>query len=318
MVEAETARILVVDDDEQVGHYFRVLLERAGYRVDLAADGRQALRQVEADPPDLVLLDVILPGLGGLEVLRILKSPKEVDFLPVILLTGDSDMDTRLHGLKLGADDYLTKPAKAEEVLARIEALLRIKRLQEQIASSRRELEDSALTDAVTGLYNDRYLEIRFSDEFKRAERYNEPLSCIEMVTESFDDLRGELGQAGIDELIKEVAAIIRAGVRDFDVVVRSAEDRFVILLPRTHFAGSMAVSGRIWKAVRANRLHWTGRAQQLEVTLGVAFYPDRNVFTAQQLKDKVEQAVIRAQEQGSGQICLFQQTAYFFRPDQG
>ena len=316
MEEAGPSRILVVDDDERVGRHISELLQRAGYRVDLAADGQRALRLVEECRPDLVVLDVVMPGMGGLEVLRILKSPQDQNFLPVILLTGESDMDSRLLGLKLGADDYLTKPADAKEVLARIETLLRIKRLHDQVAGSRGDLEDASLIDTVTGLYNDRYLKTRLCDEFERAERYNEPLSYQALVIEDFEDLRRELGQARINKIVLEVAAIIHACVREFDEVVRSADNRFVILLPRTHFTGSMAISGRIWKAVRASRLNWTGRAKQLEVTFGVAFYPDRDVATAEQLTHKVEQAVSRAREQGPGRICLFQQTAYFFQPD--
>ena len=315
MRDGEQASILIVDDDSRVRTFLKNLLESKGYKVMWATDGQQALDRVEENRPDLVLLDVIMPRLGGLDVLRVLKSPEERQFLPVILLTGDTDLETRLQGLKLGADDYLIKPADSREVLARIEALLRIKRLQDQIAGSRRELEDNSLLDPVTGLHNAQYLKIRLADEFKRAERYNEPLSCILLCVENIIGLRKERGEQ-FDEWFKGLAGVIRAGVREFDLVVRERDDRFVILLPRTHFAGSMAVASRIWTSVRTCRSHWTGQAGQLELSTGVAFYPDRDVTTQDQLIDKVERALDKARGEGLGYICLYQQTAYFFKPD--
>lgn len=314
----ESARILVVDDDAQVRSFLEELLCEAGYGVDLVADGRAALKRVELDPPDLVLLDVVMPGMGGLEVLRIIKAPNDLRFLPVILLTGDTDLETRLRGLKLGADDYLTKPANSEEVLARIEALLRIKRLQDRISDSRRELEDAALVDPLTGLYNARYLALRLGDEFKRAERYNEPISCLVMMLEGWAGICAEIGLDSADDVIKVVSGLVRSGVREFDVVMRTEADRFAVLLPRTHFAGSMAVAGRLWTALRTNRFQFPGKAKRLEASLGVAFFPDRDVTSGEQLMAKVERALSRARAEGPGQICLFQQTAYFFRPDQG
>lgn len=314
----EATRILVVDDDAQVRSFLAELLAEAGYGVELVADGAAALKAVERNSPDLVLLDVVMPGMGGMEVLRILKAPTDLRFLPVILLTGDTDIETRLRGLKLGADDYLTKPANSAEVLARIEALLRIKRLQDRIADSRRELQDAALVDPATGLYNARYLELRLHDEFKRAERYNEPISCMLIQVEDWPTICEALEPEQIAEVIKAIAGLIRVGVREFDVVMRTGSDRFVVLLPRTHFAGSMAVAGRLWTAIRTNRFQLPGKAKQLMVSLGVAFYPDRDVNSAEQLMDKVERALGKAREQGPGQICLYQQTAYLFRPDQG
>ncbi len=314
----ESARILVVDDDAQVRSFLEELLSEAGYEVELVSDGVAALKAVERASPDLVLLDVVMPGMGGLEVLRILKAPTDLRFLPVILLTGDTDIETRLRGLKLGADDYLTKPANSQEVLARIEALLRIKRLQDRIADSRRELQDAALIDPPTGLYNARYLELRLNDEFKRAERYNEPIACMLIQIEDWLGLSAALDPEQEAEVVKAIAGLVRSGVREFDVVMRTGADRFVVLLPRTHFAGSMAVAGRLWSAIRTNRFQLPGPANQLVVSVGVAFYPDRDVSTAEQLMEKVEGALVKARDQGPGQICLYQQTAYLFRPDQG
>ncbi len=311
-------KILVVDDDERVRQYLKDLLEEANYDVVLVPDGALALKTIETEPPDLVLLDVIMPGMGGLEVLRFLKSPQQPGFLPVIILTGDTDMDKRLKGLKLGADDYLSKPVNANAVLARIDALLRIKKLQDQMVKSKKRLEDESITDPVTGLYNDRFLRLRLRDEFKRAERYNEPLSWISILVEKWEEIVTGLTEQEVVETKRDLAGIIRAGVREFDIVIQSGDDKFTVLLPRTHFAGSMAVAGRLWQSVMTSRKQWKGHAKDVILTIGVAFYPDKDVATAVQLEQKAKTALAKAHEEGEGQICLFQQTAYFFQPDQG
>jgi diguanylate cyclase (GGDEF)-like protein len=315
--KSDRAKILVVDDDRKMRDYLRDLLERSGYRVEMAEDGQRALGKIAAIKPDLVLLDVHMPGMNGLEVLRIIKVPRDMYFLPVILLTADRDLESRLSGLRLGADDYLTKPINNHEVLARTEALLRIKHLQDQIAASRKDLEDASLTDPITGLYNDRYLDIRLGDEFKRAERYNEPLSYTQLQIENFTALKKERRQAGMDDLMRDFSAVVRAGVREFDVVIRKNDDNFVVILPRTHFSGAMAVASRLWSSVRTGRDHWKGLARELTVSIGAAFFPDRDVTCAKQLAKKAEQALQHARSNGNDQICMFQQTAYLFRPDQ-
>jgi two-component system response regulator MprA len=116
-------RILVVDDEPAVRASLARVLDQAGYQVSLAADGRDALHQVALDPPDAMVLDVVMPGLDGIEVTRSLRSGR--DWTPVLLLTARAEVSDRVRGLDAGADDYLTKPFALDELLARLRALLR-------------------------------------------------------------------------------------------------------------------------------------------------------------------------------------------------
>jgi two-component system, cell cycle response regulator len=305
------ASILVVDDDQSVLEYFDKLLGKEGYQVSSASDGRQALSMVRNQHPDLVLLDVIMPEMSGLEVCRILKARRDGRFLPIIILTSKGDTESRVEGLRLGADDYMTKPADPRELLARMEALLRIKELQDRIAGSLSEAEDKSVIDQLTGLYNERYLAKRLQDEFKRAERYSEPLSCIAVQLDQKEDPGGV-----DDEAIKQVAEILRGGIREFDIVVRSAPGRFVILLPRTHFTGSLSVATRIWQRLESKVFISAGHRLEINISIGVSFFPNKGVSSAKTLLDQADQAVSKAQAAGSNQICLFQHTTYFYRPD--
>lgn len=121
----DNRRILVVEDDDHIGYILRFLLERHGFRVELATDGRQALQRLQDPPPDMVLLDIMLPYHDGLEVLAQLRTLPGWDTLPVLMLTAKAREGDVVRALDLGADDYVTKPFQPDEVLARIRRLLR-------------------------------------------------------------------------------------------------------------------------------------------------------------------------------------------------
>jgi diguanylate cyclase (GGDEF)-like protein len=310
--------VLVADDDQHVLDRFDQLLRSQGYEVVLATDGREALSRVRQHRPDLVMLDVLMPGLDGLEVCRILKSRQNAAFLPVIIITSKDDMESRVEGLRLGADDYLTKPPDSAELLARIEALLRIKKLQDRISKSTRMPQTDSVTDELTGLYNANYLGNRLEDEFKRAERYSEPLSCILVQLDNYPKVLNDYGRDTSFEIIRDLSGLLSGGVREFDVVVRSSETEFVILLPRTHFTGSLAVATRIWKRVKEHYFMHQDKRIPIAVSMGVSFFPNKDVSSAKNLIDQATQALGKARESGGSQICLYQHTTYFYRPDMG
>jgi DNA-binding response OmpR family regulator len=119
------SRILVVEDDGDIGGLFVHYLEKAGHRAELVRDGARALASVEAFLPDLVILDLMLPGLNGLEICRALRAGTKTSAMPIIILTARAEESDRVHGLETGADDYVTKPFSPNELVARVRALLR-------------------------------------------------------------------------------------------------------------------------------------------------------------------------------------------------
>ncbi|SOB86282.1 DNA-binding response regulator, OmpR family, contains REC and winged-helix (wHTH) domain [Streptomyces sp. 1331.2] len=132
----DPARILVVDDDPTVSEVVAGYLTRAGHRVDRAGDGAQGLALARAHRPDLLVLDLMLPGIDGLEVLRRLRASEDGADLPVVLLTAKGDEADRILGLELGADDYVTKPFSPRELVLRVQSVLRRSRAAAHTASS--------------------------------------------------------------------------------------------------------------------------------------------------------------------------------------
>jgi DNA-binding response OmpR family regulator len=119
------SRVLIVEDERDIRDLVLFHLQREGYQVSSASSGEEALRQVRHTPPDLVLLDLMLPAMGGLEVCRTLRQEASTAALPIVMLTAKSDEVDRVLGLELGADDYIVKPFSPKELLARVRAVLR-------------------------------------------------------------------------------------------------------------------------------------------------------------------------------------------------
>ncbi|MBQ4378235.1 MAG: response regulator transcription factor [Treponema sp.] len=118
------AKILIIEDDKELSHLMELELSHEGFSTEVAADGREGLEKIQTGKPDLLLLDVMLPRLSGLEILRKIRTDMKTD-LPVILVTARGEMIDKVDGLNSGADDYITKPFKIEELLARMNAVLR-------------------------------------------------------------------------------------------------------------------------------------------------------------------------------------------------
>jgi two-component system, cell cycle response regulator len=309
-------RILVVDDDPANIRLVLETLEGAGYILETAGDGVQAIEKVRAQAPDLLILDVMMPKMNGLEVCRIVKSMSVDAFIPIILVTVQGDIDSKVTGLKLGADDYLAKPYNPLELRARVSSMLRIKRLQDKIIAKRHELEALSITDDLTGLYNHRALQQRLKDEFLRAQRYNEPLSTLMIDLDHFKEVNDRFGHLFGDYVLSDLAKIIQANVREIDVCARYGGEEFMVILPQTHFTGSLTVADRIWRSIGARDFNDGKTSAHITVSVGIAFFPNRDIGSVEQLVAAADQALYQAKGEGRNRICLHQHMSYIYRPE--
>jgi len=306
---APLATVLVADDDRLTRELLANILRSHGYVVETCEDGQEAVERVSRGGIHLALLDIMMPRLSGLEACRLLKGMTNETFLPVVLVTIKTDSASRVEGLKIGADDYVCKPFEEKELVARVEAMLRIKRLHDHVAQARQKLEQMSVHDELTGLYNYRYLHTRLSEEFKRAERYHDPLACafidIDQLKARNDSGTRQLG----DHIIRSVAELMRACVRDVDVIARYGGEEFLIVLPSTHFGGAVTVAERIWRDVTERR--FTIDAQTFHnITVSIG--------TKDALLRAADGALQQAKRDGGNRICVFQQQGYIYTPALG
>jgi len=313
------ATVLVADDDRLTRELLANILRSHGYVVETCEDGQEAVERVSRGGISLALLDIMMPRLSGLEACRLLKGMTNETFLPVVLVTIKTDSASRVEGLKIGADDYVCKPFEEKELVARVEAMLRIKRLHDHVAQARQKLEQMSVHDELTGLYNYRYLHTRLSEEFKRAERYHDPLACafidIDQLKAHNDSGTRLLG----DHIIRSVAELMRACVRDVDVIARYGGEEFLIVLPSTHFGGAVTVAERIWRDVTEKRFSIDAQTfHNITVSIGVGLYPSRDVRTKDALLRAADGALQQAKRDGGNRICVFQQQGYIYTPALG
>jgi diguanylate cyclase (GGDEF)-like protein len=308
------ARILIVDDHQDNVELLQARLEARGYRIETATDGQQALDRVAASPPDLILLDVMMPGVDGIEVARRLKADSKLPFIPIIMQTALDATESKVEGLDAGADDYITKPINFAELEARVNSLLRIKALQEDLAQRERQLAEMndrlrhiSQTDALTDLDNRRYIEERLTELFGHAARFGEPLSCVMCDLDRFKPVNDTYGHQAGDAVLRQLAQILRREAREIDRVGRYGGEEFILLLPGTADEAAAVFAERVRAAVEAYPFVLPG-GERLERTMscGVAAWPHPDIDSADALVKAADDALYVAKETGRNRAVRY------------
>ncbi|MDX6238548.1 MAG: two-component system, cell cycle response regulator [Kribbellaceae bacterium] len=269
------ATVLVVDDSLTIRAVVRSRLEEEGYRVAEAADGSAALDWCRQSPPDVVLLDVEMPGLSGHQVLARLKSDAALRDIPVVFLTGRTSMDDVLAGLRGGAHDYLKKPFEPEELVARIGAAAHVKKLQDQLREQNVRLERVSRTDILTGLYNRRHLEEELERYHRAARRNHDNLGVILLDIDMFKQVNDTFGHGAGDRILCTFADRLRSQLRAGDVAGRWGGEEFLVLLPGADLQATHQVAERIRAVTAASAMPAEGHAIIVTVSGGCVVEPD-------------------------------------------
>jgi two-component system, cell cycle response regulator len=311
--ETEAARILIVDDHEDNVELLRARLESWGYRTVSAMDGPTALQLVEASPPDLILLDVMMPVMGGIEVARRVKGNPALPFIPIFMQTALDATEKKVVGLEAGADDFITKPIDFAELKARLTSMLRIKRLQEELEQRERELMDAnkrlqymSQTDALTGLDNRRHLEERIDEMFQHARRMNEPFSCVMVDLDRFKSVNDTYGHQAGDAVLKQCADILRHEAREIDRTGRFGGEEFMLLLPGAQIEDAATFAERVRKHIEEHTFSFDGTSIQRTASLGVSSWPHERIANCDELVRAADEALYVAKETGRNRVVRF------------
>jgi two-component system cell cycle response regulator len=257
--------ILVADDEPINRSLIQRRLEREGYLVLTAQNGQEAVEKTRGSLPDLVILDVMMPVMDGLEACELIKDDAATRDIPIIFLSARDETDIKVKGLTLGANDYISKPFKAEELLARVDVAIRLKRERDVLrlsadeAQARAEVaQERAMTDALTGLLNRYGLQRILTHEHAEALRYDRSLSCLMIDLDNFKGINDSYGHSMGDVALRQVADILTEAVRRSDMVCRYGGEEFVVLLPETNLEGAVALGEKI-RAAADSRLFGDG-----------------------------------------------------------
>lgn len=235
--------LLLVDDDAASVQVLARMLNGLG-ELRFALSGEDGLRLARESPPDLVLVDAEMPGLSGFEVCAALRADPRLADVPVIIITGHTEVAVEVAGFAAGASDFIRKPPVAEVVVARARTQLRLKALGDALRAS-------ALTDGLTGLANRRRFDQDLRLECERARRGHESLALLLIDVDHFKRYNDRYGHVAGDACLREIAAAIRGCIRrPADLAARYGGEEFAVLLPQTDAAGARAMAQRIVDAV--------------------------------------------------------------------
>jgi len=311
--DADNACILIVDDHEDNVELLKARLEAWGYHTDTASNGNDALAKVEASPPELILLDVMMPGIDGIEVARRIKNNDALPFIPIIMQTALDTTENKVEGLEAGADDYITKPIDFAELKARMTSMLRIKRLQEELKDREKDLLEAnerlrymSQTDALTGIDNRRHLEERLAEMFEHSKRLSEPFSCVMCDLDRFKSVNDTYGHAAGDAILKQFSQILMDAAREIDRVGRYGGEEFMLLLPGTVLDAGVTFAERVRKQVESNTFTFDGTSIRRTASFGVSAWPHPRITDCDALMRAADDALYVAKETGRNRVVRF------------
>ena len=235
--------ILIVDDDLAIKESVEEYLTMLSYEVKSAENAKQAIEILKTFQADLVLTDIMMQGMDGLELTRLLKGEYNID---VIVMTGYSADYSYEEAIKAGASDFIFKPFRFEELDLRIKRVLRETAFKKERAKLLAEMEQLAITDALTGLYNSRQFFHQIKQEIKRYERYSRPLSLLILDIDFFKKYNDAWGHLEGDKVLMGIGRIISSCMRSMDTAYRYGGEEFAIILPETRLKKACVVGARI------------------------------------------------------------------------
>jgi len=313
------SEILVVDDEETVRTVLTQVLREDGYSICAAATGEQALELLERKSFSLVITDIKMPGISGMELLAIIKH--RFPETQVIIITSHASLETTLEALRHGAYDYLFKPfedldlisAAARRAVEQVRLTKENRRLVEalkqknaQLQKANKVLKNLACRDGLTRLHNHRYFQDFLNFEIHRSRRNGQPFALIFADLDFFKHYNDANGHLEGDNLLRNMADVLQKTVRRSDMVARYGGEEFVIVLPSTGKKNAALVGEKIRRTVEA--FPFDGRQSQpagkVTISMGIAGYPEDGQQRAS-LIQSADEAMYRAKKSGRNRVCL-------------
>ncbi len=297
--ERVLSKILVVDDDAFSANLVDTCLRSAGFMSSYCTDPQKAMETIASELPDLIILDVVMPGIDGFDLCRRVRSHPAMQLTPIVFVTRKGDVEQRVAGLEAGGNDYIAKPFEPQELVARVRSHL-------QRLSA---LRDMAIRDGLTRCYNHKYFKTRLAQEIARCRRYKCELALGLLDVDHFKDVNDTHGHQTGDLLLAHLGSLVMASVRATDVVARYGGDEFGLLFVEAGAKEAGAITVRLLERIAAQSARLaaadesTAASIPMTVSVGVTHLtPEDSMDT---LIQRADRALYEAKAQGRNQVKI-------------
>lgn len=293
---ASTPKILIVDDDPTITHLVAESLEQNGFEAIVCHDLVTAEQQLRLVQPDLIVLDIILPQESGIEFCRKIRSDPQWRIVPVIFLSVKDQLQDKLAGFSTGADDYICKPFKVEELIARIRAILNRINI----------CHDLIWRDELTHVYNRRYLQQRLKEERSLYRSSGKGFSLAMIDLDFFKEINDRYGHIVGDETLQCLVDKLIANLRTSDVICRYGGEEFVIIMPDTSKAEAHSILDRVLHLIGQTPLDLPKSKRKIGITIsgGCVHFPQNGANETELLK-AADTALYTAKKNGRNQFVF-------------
>ncbi|MGC2111830.1 MAG: diguanylate cyclase [Candidatus Korobacteraceae bacterium] len=305
-VEASPVHVLVAEDDPVYQRALQHFLTRNGYEVQIASDGLAALAEAcSPQGPRLLLLDWMMPGLQGPEVCRQLRERPSEHYQYILLLTSKDTTADIVTGLEAGADDYLTKPFDASELLARVRVGARILKLHDSLMAAQEALRFQATHDPLTGLWNRGALLELVRTESERAQRRSDSLSLFMIDLDHFKRVNDEYGHLAGDDVLRQIALRLSLSIRPYDVLGRYGGEEFIVATSELNSERPPQFAERLRAAISSASIFASQIQIGITISVGVATATPHRGDTVEQLIRRADEALYIAKRNGRNRVEL-------------
>ena len=294
-------RILIVDDDSAVRRTMKEYIQNAGYSSEAVSCAEEALELLEKESFQVVITDIKLPAMGGLELTKTIKMDKDSD---VIVMTGYSDDYSYEEAINIGASDFVIKPVRLEELLLRLRRVLKERKLTRERIRMMEKLQKLAITDGLTKLYNSRSFYTQLELEVDRVNRYQHPLTLLLLDLDYFKNYNDSYGHLEGDKVLVRFSQIIKSCLRANDSAYRYGGEEFTVILPETGGEEARTVAQRIRAALEAERFSPVDGADvTVTISIGVTEYHHKEELST--FIQRADKAMYLSKQEGRNKVSL-------------
>lgn len=318
--EGYRMRVLVVDDERSMRALVGAVLRQAGHEVVEAVDGQQGFEMAIETRPQIMIVDWMMPGMNGIELIRALRETAVGRGIYILLLTAIEDDDALVEAFNSGADDFMTKPLRPKVLAARLRAGQRVIKLQQEVERDREnirrfaaelavtnsKLQQVALTDFLTGFPNRRYAMTRIQQEWAASARSGHELSCMVVDVDMFKQINDSYGHDVGDAVLRHLAVIFREAVRAEDVVCRMGGDEFLVICPNSGLDAALICAKRLSDAVGASQVTVGAVTIGISISVGVA-QRDASMADVEAMIKRADESVYLAKARGRNCVVALQ-----------